>query len=251
MNVKTMVLATGMAALAMIASIIPALAATAYSTGTVNIRTGPGMGFDQIGKLYPGQKVDVKQCQGKWCYVTSANNSPLGWVSSDYLSQGNDIYIPPNNNYDPAPPSQQDWGNKPLPKPNDNEYAPYPLPPAPKPLPPKPNPQPDFSFNFSFGSNGFFDFSGNSQPTGTYYAPAACFYEGAEFTGAGFCIEEGKSYPALKAWKNRISSVKVFGGATAEICTGINLYGTCQKIKSNKPYLSDLINNKVKSLRVY
>ncbi len=59
-----------------------AAASPAIMTGTVNVRTGPGLYYQIIGKAYDGQPVDVQGCQQGWCYVNKAG--PDGWVSARY-----------------------------------------------------------------------------------------------------------------------------------------------------------------------
>jgi len=64
-----------------VASAYPAL-----TTGSVNVRTGPGVGFFKITTLLPGTPVDIRYCQPAWCHVGFWNGS--GWVSAAYLNAG-------------------------------------------------------------------------------------------------------------------------------------------------------------------
>jgi uncharacterized protein YraI len=57
---------------------------TSYTTGSVNQRSGPGVGYGKIGTLPPGAAVDVRYCQYGWCSIASFLGS--GWVSAGYLS---------------------------------------------------------------------------------------------------------------------------------------------------------------------
>ncbi|SHF15949.1 Uncharacterized conserved protein YraI [Kaistia soli DSM 19436] len=61
-----------------------ALADDAFTTGSVNMRTGPGTGYAKIGTLPRGTGVDVLGCTSGWCQV-SAGGAP-GWVSDNYLA---------------------------------------------------------------------------------------------------------------------------------------------------------------------
>ena len=90
--VKT-VAAAGLAAAAMLASVGAALAYPAVSTGSVNVRSGPGTSYAVRDSLRPGERVDVQRCQGSWCYVS--HSGPDGWVSANYLSRGARSYAPP------------------------------------------------------------------------------------------------------------------------------------------------------------
>src|SRR5690606_29483340 len=62
-----------------------AIAAPGVATSSVNVRTGPGTGYAKIGALSAGEVVDVKQCQGSWCFV-DRNSGTDGWVSKNYLA---------------------------------------------------------------------------------------------------------------------------------------------------------------------
>ncbi len=76
---------TGIAVAILVLGIGSALAAPARATGSVNVRTGPSVGFPRIDTLYRGERVDVRQCRNGWCFVT--HRGPDGWVSARYLSR--------------------------------------------------------------------------------------------------------------------------------------------------------------------
>jgi len=65
---------------------VPASAAPAVATGNVNVRTGPGAGFASVGSLHYGETVDIRACDGGWCYVQRSGKD--GWVSRKYLARG-------------------------------------------------------------------------------------------------------------------------------------------------------------------
>ncbi len=46
---------------------------------SLNIRSGPGIFYGRVGRLYNGNKVTVLETKGNWCRISS------GWVSSTYL----------------------------------------------------------------------------------------------------------------------------------------------------------------------
>ena len=77
--------AGGLAALALLATAGSAFAATAYATSNVNVRSGPGTGYGVVDTLRRGERVDVQQCRGSWCYVEK--RGPDGWVSASYLGR--------------------------------------------------------------------------------------------------------------------------------------------------------------------
>lgn len=60
-----------------------AIAASAVSTGNVNVRSGPSAQYERINTLRRGQAVEVTGCRGGWCYVETRGND--GWVSASYL----------------------------------------------------------------------------------------------------------------------------------------------------------------------
>jgi uncharacterized protein YraI len=60
-----------------------AMAASAVSTGNVNVRSGPSAQYERINTLRRGQAVEVTGCRGGWCYVETRGND--GWVSASYL----------------------------------------------------------------------------------------------------------------------------------------------------------------------
>jgi uncharacterized protein YraI len=64
---------------------ISASAATAYTTGTLNVRSGPGPGYARIATLPAGYRVTVFGCEGSWCSIRAAGIR--GWASSNYLDR--------------------------------------------------------------------------------------------------------------------------------------------------------------------
>jgi uncharacterized protein YraI len=99
---------------------VPAVAQayTSYTTGSVNFRSGPGVGYGSYGALPPGTEVEVYYCQPGWCRISSFLGT--GWVSSSYLSGGR-AYPRPYPYYDRDP--------------YDDRVYPDPVPPPPPPYP--------------------------------------------------------------------------------------------------------------------
>ena len=50
----------------------------------LNVRCGPGISYNRVGKLYKGDYVDVFAKVGGW-YIIKADDDLVGAVSSDYL----------------------------------------------------------------------------------------------------------------------------------------------------------------------
>jgi hypothetical protein len=148
MALSKKLMAGGLAALALLATTATAFAAPAYATGNVNVRSGPGTHYSRVDTLQRGERVDVQQCRGSWCYVEK--RGPDGWVSAHYLSRtgwDDDWDRPPH--WNPAPPRPPHWNPRP------------PRPPHWNPRPPRPQPWPGYGggsggsvcFN---GPNGYF-----------------------------------------------------------------------------------------------
>ncbi|MFD1943210.1 SH3 domain-containing protein [Paradevosia shaoguanensis] len=191
------------AAVAVIGSTAAALAAPAVATSNVNLRNAPGGA--KIGVLYAGEQVNVKTCQGSWCYVQRPG--PDGWVSRNYLAikQGNK-QIPFNFGFTIGPDGPQvsvGVGN-----------GPFPHPPAP--------------------------------------SPKVCFFEHINYGGASFCENAGTSESVIDpAWNDRISSVKLSGGAKVTVCRDIMFGGGCSTWVSSKANVGGSWNDVISSYKVH
>lgn len=128
MKTKLRSLVTVVAAIAMIVAVpIAAAAWPAQTTGSLNVRSGPGVSYQKVGVLPAHAVVNVRYCQGSWCAI---DYGPYGaWVSGSYLTKS---YATPF-----VPPSPY--------------YRPYVRPPLFGPWP-TPYPQPGVTFQFSFGN---------------------------------------------------------------------------------------------------
>ncbi|MGH6763844.1 MAG: SH3 domain-containing protein [Phyllobacterium sp.] len=58
-------------------------AAPAYTTGSVNVRSGPGTGYSRITTLPAWYEVNIRNCRGNWCSIRASGMR--GWVSANYL----------------------------------------------------------------------------------------------------------------------------------------------------------------------
>lgn len=84
MSLLSKAIAGGLAGAALLLSAGAALAYPGVATGSVNVRTGPGVGYPVIDQLYPGERVDIGSCGYGWCYVR--HSGPDGYVSARFLS---------------------------------------------------------------------------------------------------------------------------------------------------------------------
>ncbi len=109
MALRNKLIAGGLAAFAMLATATVAMAAPAYVTSNVNVRSGPGTGYGVVDTLRRGEQVDVQQCRGSWCYVQK--RGPDGWVSANYLSAGGGW----DNGWNRPPPPPPVWNPGPRP----------------------------------------------------------------------------------------------------------------------------------------
>jgi hypothetical protein len=84
-----------------------AFAATAYTTGAVNLRSGPSTSYPRILTVPAGARINVHGCGG-WCSVTYRGHS--GYLSASYVSGGN---APPARHYRRPPPPRHGWYRQP------------------------------------------------------------------------------------------------------------------------------------------
>ena len=146
MALKNKLLASGLAALAIVTTTVAASAAPAVATGSVNVRTGPGTGYPRVDTLRRGEQVDVQYCRGSWCYVEK--RGPDGWVSANYLRSGRPSW---DNGWDND--WHDRWDNPRPPRWDHNPPRPPHWNPRPQPLPRPYNPGASMCFN---GPNGYF-----------------------------------------------------------------------------------------------
>jgi len=197
-----------------------ALAVEASATTTLNVRAGPGATYGVVDTLDPGEVVEVGECATNgWCYIFQSGAN--GWVSSSYLT----VAPAPGGGGTPSPDCSLSLtigsGGTPTLRLNCGSGTPAPTPaPTPTPTPP---------------------------PIGAQ----ACFYTSNNYTGAQFCYGVGVLNSLNFAFNNRISSVKLFGGAKARLCQGNNLGGLCRQVGSNRPVLGSSINNRASSVEVF
>lgn len=118
-----------------------AAALDATATRAVNVRSGPGVNYSKVDVLSSGESVNIKECQGRWCYVE--HSGPDGWVSGSYLhaSESSTSGQSSNRKMDPALAAILGaiLGAVIIDALDDDDPAPTP-PPPPPPAPPAPTP---------------------------------------------------------------------------------------------------------------
>ncbi len=62
---------------------LPTLAEAAYTTGWVNIRSGPGMKHPVVMVVWPGTPFTVQGCSRHWCKVNYGG--VRGWISAAHV----------------------------------------------------------------------------------------------------------------------------------------------------------------------
>jgi uncharacterized protein YraI len=215
---KTTIIST-LAAVGLAITTSAAFAAPAQSTTALNVRSGPGTGYGVVDTLFAGENVEVTECVSNgWCHIQ--HPGPDGWVSSKYLVAGG------------SGGGSSSGGS------ND----------------------PDINFGIGVDSNGNLSFGigiGDAPifQTPTAPTPAAgkvCFYKKKNYKGASFCVSPGSKDNKLSGnWNNKISSIKLFDGASVEVCRNINYGGTCKTYGSSKKKLGILMNNRITSFKAF
>lgn len=101
-------------------------------------------------------------------------------------------------------------------------------------------------FSLSFGDRGFFI----DRPPRRDRRDRVCFYEHVNYEGDRFCMRPGQRERSLGAWNDRISSIRVRGGAEALVCEHNNFNGRCVVIDRNVRNLGRRGNDIISSIRV-
>lgn len=116
MALSKKLMAGGLAAMTLMATAGAAMAAPAYVTGNVNVRSGPGTGYGIVDTIRRGERVEIERCRGSWCFVEK--RGPDGWVSANFLERGgrpgwrDDRWDRPPV-YRPHPPRRPRWDDWP------------------------------------------------------------------------------------------------------------------------------------------
>jgi uncharacterized protein YraI len=201
----------GLAAAALLFTGTAASALEAAATAAVNVRSGPGTSFGVVDQLYPGEIVDVTECNAAntWCRIF--HTGPDGWVSRSYLG---------------APPAGGSGSNVQL-------GITIPLP---------------GGGSITFGTPGYSPPSPGPAPV----PKRVCVYDFQNYGGASVCVNAGVSDPNVTGfWNNRVTSVRVFGGARIKLCQNPGYGGFCRTIVHNESLLGGALNNKASSYQTW
>jgi hypothetical protein len=115
------------------------------------------------------------------------------------------------------------------------------------------------SITFDFGGVGVtigedgagVSIGGGTGSSGPSSGARACFFEHADYNGRSFCVRRGDNVPNVGyGWNDRISSIRLYGGARAEACTDDQYNGSCQSYDSNASSIGSY-NDTYSSVRVY
>ncbi len=113
-----------------------------------------------------------------------------------------------------------------------------------------------FSFGLTFGPGGpsVSIGIGDAPPPPPPSSARACFFQHTGYGGANFCVAAGDAVSNLSSigWNDKISSIRLFGGATVQVCEHSGFGGACATWNSNK---SNLVpsgwNDIISSVDVY
>ncbi|MCB1397651.1 MAG: SH3 domain-containing protein [Rhodobacter sp.] len=201
---------------ALLLSSVAAWGVEATSNTWLNVRSGPSSGHAVVDTLYPGEHVEVEECETNgWCRITRPG--PDGWVNSDFIS----------------------------PVPGGGGSA-----------------DPDCRFQLTIdasgphlsiicGGGGGGGMPPPAPPPSPPPAVQACFYANTGFGGTQTCRGVGVWNSLPGPLDNSFSSVRLTGGARAQLCDLQNLGGYCRVIDADTPVLGPLINDRTSSLRVF
>lgn len=193
----------------------------AAATSAVNVRSGPGVEFAIVDTLASGEVVDIVECNAAntWCRIF--HEGPDGWVSRSYLGA-------PSHGGTAGSPIQ--FGlTIPLPGGGSITFA------TPGYTPPEGGGVP----------------SGGDDPEPVVETARVCFYDLPDFAGASVCAAPGASDASVAAaWNDRVSSLKVSGGASVRLCRNINYGGLCNIFRDDISVLGAGLNNQASSFDI-
>lgn len=84
MRLRTLALAAG------VLMVSAGGASATVVTNDLNLRSGPGTGYQVVDTMPAGARVNVLSCTGSWCRVDWRGE--VGFASSSYLGRGGPIY---------------------------------------------------------------------------------------------------------------------------------------------------------------
>ncbi|MCB1518894.1 MAG: peptidase inhibitor family I36 protein [Hyphomicrobiaceae bacterium] len=106
--------------------------------------------------------------------------------------------------------------------------------------------------NVSFGQHAGGLLQGPRFIDGRAADGTICFYDGAGFSGNGFCLDSGNVLPdlLLVGWDNKISSVSVDPGTSVTLCRDRNFASYCVRVDRDMANLPRLIDNSASSIQM-
>jgi uncharacterized protein YraI len=100
--------------------------------------------------------------------------------------------------------------------------------------------------SITFGTPGY------EPPDPTPGPKQVCVYDLPNYGGASVCVNAGMSDTAIAGfWNNRVTSLRVFGGAHIRLCQNNNYGGFCNVFSNDVPALGSGLNNKASSYQVW
>lgn len=106
--------------------------------------------------------------------------------------------------------------------------------------------------DLSFGQSAKGPFEGPKFATEQGGDGEVCFFDGANFSGASFCLPAGATARdlALLGWDNKISSISVGEGVSVRLCRDRNFTSYCATVNQDTPKLERFLGNAVSSYLV-
>lgn len=200
-----------LATAAVLATSTAALAANAVVTQDSYVYKSRSTASAKVNTVEEDEFVTVTECVGTYCYIRIPG--PDGWIRKNRLA-------PLDNDGDPRPD-----------------------------IP--------FSFGITIGPDGkpSLSFGIGTPPPPPGPGPGfarACFYQNTGYGGASFCVAAGDSISNLSSigWNDKISSVRLYGGAEVQVCRHAGFGSPCTVWSSNKSSIGSW-NDTISSVDVY
>jgi uncharacterized protein YraI len=275
--------ALAMALLSAPAHAQPADQAT-VTTG-LNQREGPGTNFAVIQILPGGATVAVHECQAGWCRVTFQGRT--GWASESYLAFGGASGPPPAASGPPPGDGQvqasttvalhmrtgpsttygailtipagatvtvtrctdnYDWCEVRYGGSTGWVYAAY--------IQSQERQQPVADVGAQLGLRLFEFILGQigqeiGRPGNGEERAEVCFFADFNFGGESFCVQPDATEAQIReGWNDRISSIRITGGAELQVCEHFNFEGWCERYSQSIAQLPPNQNDEISSFRV-
>ncbi len=189
-------------------------APNAVAADDANLRKNPSNSSKKVNFVEEGDLLTITQCQGNWCFAKVPG--PDGWIRKSALY------------------------------PIDDEGE------VETELP--------FSFGITIGPGGPSitigggSGGGGGGSSGPTSGPRACFFQHADYAGASFCVAAGDniSNVSVTGLNDQVSSIRLYGGASVQVCEHAGFAGSCTTFGSNKSNLSSSgFNDLISSVDVY